>query len=245
MTNLSINLNKIALLRNSRGGDYPRLLDYARQALDLGAHGLTLHPRADARHARLDDVLDLAALPQIAGGERELNVEGDLRPELINLVGSAAVAQFTVVPVVAGEITSSRGWRAYDDHQLLRSSVAHLRATAPRLRVSVFCDPSTESVRLAQACGIDAVEFYTGHYANDGARRSQHLQDLQRAVDYARSFDLRVHLGHDLDLDNLPEILAKLRPEEVSIGHALCCDALQMGFGEAVRRYLAAVQAQS
>ena len=242
MTNLSINLNKIALLRNSRGGDYPRLLDYARQALELGAHGLTLHPRADARHARLDDVLDLAALPQIAAGERELNVEGDLRPELISLVSNAAVAQFTVVPVVAGEITSSRGWRAYDDHELLQANVRALRTAAPKLRISVFCDPSLESVRLAQACGIDAVEFYTGHYANDATRRREHLQNLQRAADAARRLGLRVHLGHDLDLDNLPEALEKLQPDEVSIGHALCCDALQMGFAEAVRRYLAAVQ---
>ena len=238
MTNLSVNLNKIALLRNSRAANSPNLLHYARLALDAGAHGLTLHPRADERHARLDDVLAVAELAEIASGERELNVEGDLRPELVNLACAAAISQFTVVPVIPGELTSSRGWRAYDDHQLLSACVQRWRSQAPKMRISVFCDASAESVRLAHACGVDAVEFYTGYYANDKAKSQEHLQQLVAAAEYARSKQLRVHAGHDLDLDNLPELLRALRPDEVSIGHAISCDALEMGFSTAVSAYL-------
>ena len=243
MTNLSVNLNKIALLRNSRDANSPNLLNYARLALKAGAHGLTLHPRVDERHARLDDVLAFAELPEIASGDCELNVEGDLRPELINLAGTVAISQFTVVPVIPGELTSSRGWRAYDDHQLLLNCVKRWRTQAPQMRISVFCDANTESVRLAQACGVDAVEFYTGYYANDRASSQEHLDQLVAAAKYARSKQLRVHAGHDLDLHNLPALLQALHPDEVSIGHALSCDALEMGFGVAVSAYLDVINA--
>ena len=244
MTRLSVNLNKVALLRNSRGHNQPDLLRYARLALDAGAGGLTLHPRADARHARLDDVLALARLPGLAAGDWELNVEGDLRPELVSLVGNAMVSQFTVVPVIPGELTSSRGWRAYDDHSLLRQVVEQLRASANRPRISVFCDPDPESVRLAQACAVDAVELYTGLYASAGSeeQRRLHFADLQAAASCARELGLKVNAGHDLDLNNLPTIIERLQPDEVSIGHALSCDALELGFEVAVRRYAQAVR---
>src|SRR5437868_11217211 len=163
-TNLSVNLNKVALLRNSRGGRRPDPLHIARLSIEAGAEGVTLHPREDARHATLEDVLAFSKLEAVRDGRVELNVEGDLRPELMRTALAAKAHQFTIVPVMPGEITSTRGWRPYDDQALLKQAVEFF-AGGPRL--ALFIDAEEESVRLAAAAGVQAVELYTGLYATN------------------------------------------------------------------------------
>lgn len=239
-TLLSVNLNKVCLLRNSRGGAAPDPLAAARICIAAGAGGLTLHPRADARHATLDDVVAFAALPEVRDGGIELNVEGDLRPELMRTAKGAGAHQFTVVPVMPGEVTSSRGWRVYDDHAALEAAVGFF-AGGPR--VSVFCDATEASVRLAAAAGAHAAEFYTGDYARafgtpEGGRE---LERLVAAAGLARSLGLRVNGGHDLTTENLPAFIGAVRPDEVSIGHQIVADALVAGLEATVRAYRAAI----
>ena len=240
MTKLSVNLNKIALLRNSRGGNQPNLVDYANIALACGADGITIHPRADARHATLDDVIALSQLSPVQKGAAELNVEGDLRDELLRTVQYTRVQQYTVVPVMPGEITSSRGWRGYDDHSRLSTAITQLRKIDHALRISIFVDANLHSLDLARAAGCDAVEFYTGHYAQAATKKEkkQQLEILESAARYARNDQLRIHAGHDLNLDNLPDLLAAIWPDEVSIGHALMDETLRCGFTAAVEKYL-------
>lgn len=242
MTHLSVNLNKVCLLRNSREGNSPSPLRAARTCIAAGAAGLTLHPRSDARHATLDDVVSFSRLPEVQEGSIELNVEGDLRPELLRLVKETGAQQFTAVPVMPGERTSSRGWRAYDDHEALAAAVAFLKGS--RARVSVFCDADRASVDFAARSGAQAVEFYTGDYARlyGSPEMEQILDDLTTAAAHARKLGLRVHAGHDLDTQNLPTLISRLKPDEVSIGHAIMADTLEWGLAETVRRYLAAIQ---
>lgn len=239
-TLLSVNLNKVCLLRNSRGAGQPDPLDAARVVIEAGAGGLTLHPRADARHATLDDVIAFSRLPEVADGRIELNVEGDLRDEVIRTAQEVRASQFTAVPVIPGEVTSSRGWRAYDDHGALKACVDQLQ---PHTRVSVFCDLDQRSVDYAARAGAAAVEFYTGDYA-----RAFGTLDMERLLDqladcagHARSLGLRVNAGHDLDTRTLPALIRRIAPDEVSIGHAITSDALRHGLGPTVRRYLEAI----
>lgn len=237
---LSVNLNKVAWLRNARDIGLPDVADVARVVVESGAKGLTVHPRADGRHIKLDDVLAIAALPEVRSGAVEFNIEGDLRPELLRLAKAVKATQFTVVPVIPGELTSSRGWRAYDDQDALESAVAHFRDVS---RVSVFSDAAEHSISLAAAAGVDAVELYTGDYARAfGTRRGEELlAQLEEAATLARSHGLRVHTGHDLDLTNLPPLLRRVRPDELSIGHAIISEALYKGIGQTVRDYIACV----
>jgi len=240
-TTLSVNLNKVALLRNSRDIGEPNLIDAARVAIENGAHGITVHPRADARHSTLDDVLAIAGMPEIKSGAIEFNVEGDLRPELIRLVKAVKATQFTAVPVTPGELTSRRGWRAYDDPDALAATVKNFAGVC---RVSVFCDAAEASVNLAAAAGVDAVEFYTGDYAMafGTARGDELLDQLEQVTNLARSRGLRVHAGHDLNLENLPPLLKRLRPDELSIGHAIISESIFKGLGPVVRAYAACVK---
>jgi len=240
-TSLSVNLNKVALLRNSRDIGVPNLIEAARIVIDNGADGLTLHPRADARHATLDDVLAVAAIPEVKSGAIEFNIEGDLRPELLRLAKAVKATQFTVVPVTPGELTSRRGWRAYDDQSALVKAVESFRGVS---RVSVFSDAAEASVRLAAEAGVDAVEFYTGDYALafGTARGDEFLSELEQAANLARSLGLRVHAGHDLTQENLPPLLKRLRPDELSIGHAIISESLFKGLAQVVREYVACVE---
>jgi pyridoxine 5-phosphate synthase len=239
-TTLSVNLNKVALLRNSRDIGVPNLIDAARVVIDNGAQGVTLHPRADARHATLDDVLAIAEVPEVKSGAIEFNIEGDLRPELLRLAKAVKATQFTVVPVTPGELTSRRGWRAYDDQNALVQTVEMFRGVS---RVSVFCDAAEASVRLAASAGVEAVEFYTGDYALafGTARGDEFLGELEQATQLARSLGLRVHAGHDLTQENLPLLLKRVRPDELSIGHAIISESLFKGLAQVVREYAACV----
>ena len=239
MIQLSVNLNKIALLRNSRGADNPGPLFAAETCIAAGAAGITLHLRADRRHAREDDVRSIRALCRERGVE--FNLEGDPRPELVALALELRPTQFTLVPVTPGEVTSDHGWRLPDDLELLAPIVG--AAQAEGIRVALFVDPNPATVALAAQSGADRVEIYTEPYgAAFGTARAR--AELGRVRDTARAASgagLGVNAGHDLNLANLP-LLAREVPEilEVSIGHALVADAIYLGLAETVRRYVAA-----
>lgn len=240
MTLLSVNLNKIALLRNSRGGGVPDLKSFAEAAIAAGVRGLTVHPRADARHITLDDVVTVSQLAAVRDGSVEFNIEGDLRPELIRLVETVRPDQFTVVPVTLGEVTSHRGWRAYDDHAALTEVVHRLDG----IRIATFCDAEPQSCRLAISCGVQAIELYTGPYAYAfalGAHQTT-LSALAAAGAQIKDAGLRLNGGHDLSLQNVPPLLARVPFDEFSIGHQLTADALTLGWTPALKRYLAVVE---
>lgn len=237
---LSVNLNKIALLRNSRGGDNPSVLVAAERVLDAGASGLTLHWREDNRHTRAEDVRVLRRLAEERN--REFNLEGDPRRELLDLALEVRPTQLTLVPVTPGEITSDHGWDLPNQGYLLRSAVDEAKAGG--MRVSVFMDADRNQSWAAEV-GANRVELYTEPYARAFGTDAEEeaFTDLRRAAQQATAAGLGVNAGHDLNLNNLPR-LAREVPEiqEVSIGHALLADALVLGLEEAVKRYLDACQ---
>lgn len=249
MTRLSVNLNKIALLRNSRGGSEPDVLRAARTCLDAGAHGLTLHPRPDARHARADDVMALAALA--SGRDVELNLEGNPfaaprpgYPGFIALCREARPAQATLVPDDDGQITSDHGFDFARDGARLAPVVAQLRALG--CRVSLFADAGS-AVEAAAATGADRIEIYTGPFADAHAEgdASAALAACADTARRARAAGLGVNAGHDLSQSNLRDFLAGVPGvEEVSIGHALIGEALYAGLERTVQAYLRIVQAR-
>jgi pyridoxine 5-phosphate synthase len=240
---LSVNVNKVATLRNSRGGSIPAVVDAARVAMAAGAAGITVHPRADERHIKPADVRALTAELAPRRGQVELNIEGDPRPDLIALVLEARADQCTLVPVKPGEITSQAGWTAGMAQDQLSAAVNQLRAAG--VRVSLFVDPEEEPISMAAALGANRVELYTEPFArafasgaDDGERSFARYAAAARA---AHALGLGVNAGHDLDLDNL--VLFRTLPylAEVSIGHALISHALFVGLDRAVRDYVAAV----
>ncbi len=246
MTRLSVNLNKVALVRQARGGARPDVAAMGRIALAAGAHGLTLHPRPDGRHARADDVRSLAALCAASGAE--MNVEGNpfedaatsadgyAFPGFLALVQSVAPAQATLVPDAAGQRTSDHGWSP-DAMARLAPLVADLRARG--IRVSLFVDPDPAAVEAAAAAGADRVELYTGPYAEAFAAGRDLRPAYRAAAEAARAAGLGVNAGHDLDLDNLgPFLDAVPGVDEVSIGQALVADALERGMADAVGAYV-------
>lgn len=243
MIQLSVNLNKVCLLRNSRGAKNPSPLVAAEQVIEAGAAGLTLHWREDERHTRALDVRDLRDLARERGVE--LNLEGDTRTELIELALEIQPDQVTLVPVTPGEITSDHGWDLPRHHEELAPLIALLKAAG--IRTSIFLDPETSLLEAAQATGTDRIEIYTEPYAQGWgtAREAVELERVRACAAGATSLGLGVNAGHDLDLRNLP-LLAREVPEvqEVSIGHALLADALYLGLGETVRRYLAACRGE-
>lgn len=239
MIQLSVNLNKVALLRNSRGADNPGPLFAAETCIDAGAAGITLHLRADRRHAREDDVRSIRALCRERGVE--FNLEGDPRPELVALALEIKPTQFTLVPVTPGEVTSDHGWNLPQELELLAPVVG--AAQAEGIRVALFMDPDPEKIALCAQSGADRVELYTEPYgaAFGTPRAGAELGRVRDSARAARAAGLGVNAGHDLNLANLPP-LAREVPEilEVSIGHALIADALYLGLAETVRRYVAA-----
>ncbi len=254
MTVLSVNLNKVALVRNARGGDTPSVLDAARTALAAGAAGITVHPRPDQRHIRPDDVLKLAELVRQYPGI-ELNIEGnpfagprdDGYPGFDALVDGARPHQATLVPDTDNQLTSDHGWDLSGDNSRLQAAIARYQDLGAR--VSLFMDPVAEQIDGAKACGADRIELYTGPFAEEvWARGIDHpdslamLERYRKAARHAVSIGLGVNAGHDLDLTNLPLFRRIHEVAEVSIGHALISDALNMGLETAVRRYLAALK---
>jgi pyridoxine 5-phosphate synthase len=233
---LSVNLNKVALLRNSRGARNPSPEVAGRTCLDNGAYGLTLHWRHDNRHTRADDVRTLRALCEARGAE--FNLEGDAREELIALAEELAVTQFTLVPVKPGEITSDHGWDLPNQHEVVAPIVKRLKARG--IRTAIFVDPNPAMMPAAAATGVDRIEIYTEPYASAWGKPAlkTELERLKQTAKAAVAHGMKVNCGHDLNLRNTP-LLAREVPEidEASIGHALIADALYLGFPEAVRRY--------
>jgi pyridoxine 5-phosphate synthase len=238
---LSVNLNKIALLRNSRGAANPSPVQAAITCIEAGAYGLTLHWREDNRHALAQDVRDLCAVARRHGVE--LNLEGDLRRELVDLALELGVSQLTLVPVTPGEVTSDHGWDLPRQASSLKPVID--RAKRAGIRTSIFVDAIAARMSDAAATGTDRVEIYTEPYAAAFAtdRRAEELTRVRDTARAAVAAGLGVNAGHDLDLHNTP-VLAREVPEiaEVSIGHALICDALRMGLGPAVEAYVKATR---
>lgn len=235
---LSVNINKVATLRNSRGGNVPRLDEAIAAILEAGARGITVHPRQDERHIRRADVIAIARQLEPLRERVEFNVEGDPRPELMDLVCELRPHQATLVPVRPGELTSEAGWEPTGAHAGLRETVERLRAES--IRVSLFIDPKPDAVRWAQRVGADRVELYTEPFAAAYARGAgeQSFAEYASAASMAHELGMGVNAGHDLDLDNLPLFRNLPHLAEVSIGHALVSRALLVGLKAAVREYL-------
>lgn len=241
MTRLSVNLNKIALLRNSRALGIPSVTRAAGIALDAGARGITVHPRPDGRHIRAADVHELAALLK---GRRsaEFNIEGNPFHGLLDIAGAVRPQQCTLVPDDPGALTSDHGWDLRRDSGRLKPVVAQLKALG--IRVSLFMDPLPAEMPALRELGADRVELYTEPYARAfGSPDEGRVVELYAAAARAaQQAGLGVNAGHDLNRDNLPRFLSAVpRVLEVSIGHALIADALEAGLALTVRRYLAAI----
>lgn len=234
MTLLSVNVNKVALLRNSRGADLPSVTKAAQTAVENGAHGITVHPRPDARHIRYQDVHDLKAMLDV-----ELNVEGNPTPEFMDLVCDVAPAQCTLVPDDPGQLTSDHGWDLERDGAGLLSVIKRLKEGG--IRVSLFMDPVPGNIALASEAGADRVELYTESYAKAFAAgdADRVLDEYIAAAAAAEASGLGVNAGHDLNLKNLGPFIAAIPVwAEVSIGHALFCEALYDGLATTVRSYV-------
>lgn len=241
MTRLSVNVNKVALLRNSRPLDIPNVEHAARLALDAGAHGITVHPRPDARHIRESDVGLLLKLVRSRGVE--FNIEGNPFHQLMDVVRAAPPDQCTLVPDAPGAATSDHGWNLERDGGRLRPIVAELRKMG--IRVSLFMDADESAMAAARDVGADRVELYTEPYARAFGTSDQEsaLRRYSAAARAAVRSGLGVNAGHDLNRDNLPLFLHRVPGVlEVSIGHALVSDALEFGMAQTVAHYLAAIR---
>lgn len=239
---LSVNVNKVATLRNSRGGSVPSVVNAIRVCLDAGASGITIHPRADERHITRQDVSAIAAYLAPKRREVELNIEGDPRPDLLHMVREVRPHQCTLVPVRPGEITSQAGWPPDTPVDELRNEIRDLQARG--VRVSAFIDPEKEAVEWAASTGADRIELYTEPFARafkEGESQAEaSFRKYIGAANLAHGLGLGVNAGHDLDLDNLPLFRGLPHLDEVSIGHALISHALYVGLAQAVKDYLAA-----
>ena len=244
MIRLSVNVNKVATLRNSRGGSVPSVLDAVRVCVAAGAPGITVHPRADRRHITPEDVRSIVGLLRGSAPGVEYNIEGDPRPDLIELVEHARPDQCTLVPVVPGEVTSHAGWRPGAAADAIPSIVRRLHDQG--IRVSLFVDAQPDPIRWAASTGADRIELYTEpfarafeHGAAAGRASFEQYAEMSRQ---AHAAGLGVNAGHDLDLDNL--VIFRELPflDEVSIGHALISRAVFHGLDTVVREYLAALK---
>jgi len=244
-TDLSVNLNKIALIRNSREGDYPNVVAHAQTCLEAGADGITVHPRPDQRHIRPQDCHDLAELvaplPNI-----EFNIEGNpfadphgSYPGFMALIKATRPDQCTLVPDSDEQLTSDHGFNLTQSGDKLKPIIAQLKHWG--CRVSLFMDPNVEQIKLAAEVGADRIEFYTGPYAEAHRLQSDNLDHLLRqyiaVAEAAIACGLEINAGHDLNLENMPLFRNVPELKEVSIGHALVVDAIAMGLDETVRRY--------
>ena len=233
MTRLSVNINKVALLRNSRGGNLPDLIQVAKDCETFGAQGITVHPRPDQRHIRYSDIPELKAIVKT-----EFNIEGYPNPNFMKLVLENKPHQATLVPDPPGVLTSDTGWDTIKQESFLKEIIAELQGAG--IRVSLFVDPEEQFIEGAKAVGADRIEFYTGNYAKHyQADRAKAVEAHRRCGKLANQLNLGINAGHDLNLDNLryyqqevPELL------EVSIGHALIADALYLGLKNTIQRYL-------
>ena len=232
MTKLSVNINKIAVIRNSRGGNMPNVIKAAEAIERFGGQGITVHPRPDARHIRYSDVRELKEVVTT-----ELNIEGNPIESFVDLVCEVVPAQVTLVPDAPDAITSNAGWDTIKNRDFLTSMCDKFHKYG--IRVSIFVDPDVQMVRGAKECGADRVELYTEAYARDySADREAAIAPYVVAAEAARECGLGLNAGHDLSLENL-QYFAQSIPwcDEVAIGHALISDALYLGLENTVQLY--------
>lgn len=232
MTKLSVNINKVATIRNARGGNVPDVVKFAIDCQNLGAQGVTVHPRPDERHIRYQDVYDLSSHMI-----EEFNIEGNPVPQFVDLVKAVRPAQVTLVPDAENVLTSNAGWDTVQHADFLTEMVQEFRRDG--IRVSVFVDPVAEMVEGAAKVGADRVELYTEAYASGYAMcREKAIEPYYNAACVAQECELGLNAGHDLSLENLKYFHARIPwLDEVSIGHALISDALYLGIAETIRRY--------
>lgn len=237
MTRLSVNINKIALLRNARGGNMPDVLKAALDCETFGAQGITVHPRPDERHIRYSDVRTLR--PAL---KTEFNIEGNPTGSFTALVCEVVPDQVTLVPDAPDALTSNAGWDTVRNFGFLSRVCEAFRSRG--IRTSIFIDPRPEMAEGAKRCGADRVELYTAAYAEMyPADRQKAIAPYLETAEKARQLGLGLNAGHDLNLDNLSYFIKTIPwTDEVSIGHALICDALYMGLETAIGRYLSAIQ---
>lgn len=233
MTRLSVNINKFATLRNARGGNLPDVVKAARDCERFGAQGITVHPRPDERHIRYSDVRTLRGTV-----ETEFNIEGNPIPSFIDLVCAVVPDQVTLVPDAPNVITSNAGWDTVTSREFLTETCALFKEKG--IRVSIFTDPDPVMVRGALACGADRVELYTAAYAESYAQdREAAVAPYVRAAEAARECGLGLNAGHDLNRENLSWFIRNIPwTDEVSIGHAIICDALYLGLERTIGEYL-------
>ena len=234
MTRLSVNVNKIATLRNSRGGNNPDLIQVAKDCERFGAQGITVHPRPDERHIRYDDVFALRKTVTT-----EFNIEGNCQEQkFIDLVLANKPEQVTLVPDVLGQITSNHGWDTIANEQYLKDMISVFKAAG--IRVSIFVDPIAKMVESAAKTGTDRIELYTEAYASHYLQgKEKAIEPYVAAAEVAQKCGLGINAGHDLDLQNLHYFAQNIPAlDEVSIGHALICDALYYGLENTIQLYL-------
>lgn len=232
MAKLSVNINKIATLRNARGGNTPDVEQFARDCERMGADGITVHPRPDERHIRRSDVY---ALREIVS--TEFNIEGNPKPDFVSLVCEIRPAQVTLVPDAEDQLTSNHGWDTITYREELTDLCTRFRREG--IRVSIFVDADPRMVEGAKECGADRVELYTGPYAEmHETNPTAAIEAYRPAAEKARELGLGMNAGHDLSLTNLGDFIAAFPwTAECSIGHALISDALYLGIEETIRRY--------
>lgn len=233
MTKLSVNINKVATIRNARGGNNPDVLKVAADCELFGAQGITVHPRPDERHIRYADVRSIRSLVRT-----ELNIEGNPIDKYIELVLEVRPTQVTLVPDADDQLTSNHGWDTVAHRAFLTDVIGRFKEAG--IRTSIFVDPSCRMVDGAKACGTDRIELYTEPYASGyAADRAEAIKPCVEAAEAARELGLGLNAGHDLSLENLTYFHRNIPwLDEVSIGHALICDALYMGLGNTIRAYL-------
>ncbi len=233
MTRLSVNINKVALLRNARGANIPDLIQFAVDCERYGAQGITVHPRPDERHIRKSDVYALKEVVQT-----EFNIEGNPTEDFLKMVFEVSPHQCTLVPDEPGQLTSDHGWDTQKYFSLLEAVIGRLKSKG--IRVSLFIDPIKEKIEGAAKVGADRIEFYTGPYAYQyPANREEVVKDFFSAAELCRELSLGINAGHDLNLDNLRYFKQQVKGlQEVSIGQALIKDCLYLGLENTIQLYL-------
>ncbi len=236
MTKLSVNLNKIALLRNSRGRDFPNVVEFAKKFTALGVHGITVHPREDERHITRQDTVDLGKL--LENSEVEFNVEGYPSDAFLELIKKVKPTQATLVPDAPDQLTSDHGWDLKKDAEFVKECCSKIASYG--VRTAIFLDPDVEQVKLAPLTAVERIELYTETYASTyGTAEHQKVwEQFNEASKEAQNLGIGVNAGHDLELTNLAKFLEIENILEVSIGHVLTVECIEQGMESVVGQYL-------